>query len=196
MEEILASIRRILKEEEGSRVSSDEPDDDMLVLDETMVAPAPGDVPVDAELPGDAQAGISAERETAYAEPEPRVVTRDFVLPPSQRDGLLTDRELPDNKWSLQESNVNEDMDNTVQSPEGLVGDDISTAVVSTIGSLVNSISNERSVTISRAGVTIEDVIREEIKPLLKAWLNTHLPVLVERVVRAEIARVVERTKL
>jgi cell pole-organizing protein PopZ len=31
---------------------------------------------------------------------------------------------------------------------------------------------------------------------MLKAWLDSHLPALVERIVRAEIERVVDRTQL
>ena len=33
------------------------------------------------------------------------------------------------------------------------------------------------------------------VKPVLKAWLDTHLPPLVERIVRAEIERVIDRTQ-
>ena len=42
-------------------------------------------------------------------------------------------------------------------------------------------------------GPTIEDIVREELRPMLKAWLDTNLPPLVERLVRAEIERVVGR---
>jgi cell pole-organizing protein PopZ len=42
-------------------------------------------------------------------------------------------------------------------------------------------------------GPTIEDVVRAELRPLLREWLNTNLPPLVERLVRAEIERVVGR---
>jgi cell pole-organizing protein PopZ len=35
--------------------------------------------------------------------------------------------------------------------------------------------------------------VREEIRPLLKDWLNANLPPLVERLVRVEIERVVGR---
>ena len=45
----------------------------------------------------------------------------------------------------------------------------------------------------SRGGPSIEDVVREEIRPLLKDWLDQHLPPLVERLVRAEIERVLGR---
>ncbi len=45
----------------------------------------------------------------------------------------------------------------------------------------------------SRTDPTIEDLVREELRPLLKAWLDENLPPLVERLVRAEIERVVGR---
>ena len=38
---------------------------------------------------------------------------------------------------------------------------------------------------------TLEDIVRETLRPLLQAWLDDNLPALVERLVRAEIARVV-----
>ncbi len=36
----------------------------------------------------------------------------------------------------------------------------------------------------------LDEIVREMIRPLLKAWLDDNLPVLVERLVRAEIERV------
>ncbi|HQT47182.1 MAG TPA: hypothetical protein PLY97_08165, partial [Acidocella sp.] len=108
MEEILASIRRILKEEEGTRAVSEETDDDMLVLDESMMAPVHGDVPLGAELPGDAQAPqADTHNGNVYPSSAPEVVTRDFVLSQASQNGLLTNREFTDTEWPLQESNVN-----------------------------------------------------------------------------------------
>jgi uncharacterized protein len=37
---------------------------------------------------------------------------------------------------------------------------------------------------------TLEDLVREMLRPLLKSWLDDNLPALVERLVRAEIERV------
>jgi hypothetical protein len=60
------------------------------------------------------------------------------------------------------------------------------------VNSLVRTLS-ERSVRVHSGGPTIEDIVREELRPLLKAWLDENLPPLVERLVRAEIERVVGR---
>jgi cell pole-organizing protein PopZ len=40
---------------------------------------------------------------------------------------------------------------------------------------------------------TLEDLVREMLKPMLKAWLDANLPNMVERLVRAEIERVSRR---
>jgi hypothetical protein len=41
----------------------------------------------------------------------------------------------------------------------------------------------------------LDDLVRETLRPMLQAWLDAHLPELVERLVRAEIARVVGAVK-
>jgi hypothetical protein len=65
---------------------------------------------------------------------------------------------------------------------------------MASVGQLLRAVAQERNASVSRAGPTIEDVVREEIRPLLKDWLDQHLPPLVERLVRAEIERVVGRS--
>ena len=40
---------------------------------------------------------------------------------------------------------------------------------------------------------TLEDLVRDMLKPMLKEWLDAHLPDMVERLVRAEIERVSRR---
>jgi cell pole-organizing protein PopZ len=43
---------------------------------------------------------------------------------------------------------------------------------------------------LSQNARTLEDLVKEMMRPMLKAWLDDNLPGLVERVVRAEIERV------
>ena len=75
---------------------------------------------------------------------------------------------------------------------QGLVAPAAAAAAASSVNSLVRTLS-ERSVRVHSGGPTIEDIVREELRPLLKAWLDENLPPLVERLVRAEIERVVGR---
>ena len=41
-----------------------------------------------------------------------------------------------------------------------------------------------------RSGEVVEGIVREMVRPLLKQWLDDHLPGIVERLVRAEIQRI------
>lgn len=43
---------------------------------------------------------------------------------------------------------------------------------------------------------TLEDIVGEALRPLLQDWLDEHLPEIVERLVREEIARVVKEAGL
>ena len=43
---------------------------------------------------------------------------------------------------------------------------------------------------LSQNARTLEDLVKDMLKPMLKAWLDDNLPVVVERLVRAEIERV------
>jgi uncharacterized protein len=40
-------------------------------------------------------------------------------------------------------------------------------------------------------GPTLEEIVRDALRPLLRAWLDEHLPAVVERLVRDEIERLV-----
>ena len=42
----------------------------------------------------------------------------------------------------------------------------------------------------ARSGRTLEEVVSELLRPMLKSWLDENLPDMVERLVRAEIERV------
>jgi cell pole-organizing protein PopZ len=77
--------------------------------------------------------------------------------------------------------------------PEGLVAPDAAALAKSSINNLVRTLAAERVVPVQRGGLTIEDLVREELRPLLKTWLDRHLPPLVEKLVQVEIERVVNR---
>jgi hypothetical protein len=76
---------------------------------------------------------------------------------------------------------------------QGLVAPEVAAAAVASVGALVRTLTVERSMQVHTGGPTIEDIVREELRPLLKDWLDTNLPPLVERLVRTEIERVVGR---
>lgn len=76
---------------------------------------------------------------------------------------------------------------------DALLAPAVAAAAAASVGQLLRAVSTERSAMVTRGGPTIEDVVREELRPLLKDWLDQHLPSIVERLVRAEIERVADR---
>lgn len=50
-----------------------------------------------------------------------------------------------------------------------------------------------RKTAVEHNGITLEDIVRREIKPLLRIWLDKNLPVVIERLVREELERVSKR---
>jgi len=64
-------------------------------------------------------------------------------------------------------------------------------AAFAQLGALPRERRRECELPLGGAERTLEDVVRDLLRPLLQAWLDEHLPGIVERLVREEIARVV-----
>jgi cell pole-organizing protein PopZ len=159
MEEILASIRRILSEDEAdSAPPSGAAGPDVVPLDPSMLVEEP---PVSSAPPS---------RSAPPPEEPPTVVT-----PPPQAAPAPRAAPAPG------------------QAADGLLAPETAAAASSSLGSLLRTLAERQHVAVRAGGPTIEDLVREELRPMLKAWLDTHLPPLVERLVRAEIERVVGR---
>lgn len=76
---------------------------------------------------------------------------------------------------------------------DGLVAEEAAAAAASAVGSLVRTLTADRSPALHAGGPTVEEIVRDLLRPLVKDWLDAQLPGLVERVVRGEIERVVGR---
>jgi cell pole-organizing protein PopZ len=59
-------------------------------------------------------------------------------------------------------------------------------AVSSAFGDLANTV-------LSGNTRTLDDLVKEMLRPMLKSWLDTNLPPLVERLVREEVERLARR---
>jgi cell pole-organizing protein PopZ len=173
MEEILASIRRILNEDEpvagaAEAVPEAASDDDVLVLDRSMLVAAPE--PFEAMEP---ETEAAPEAPVRVADPEPPAVQ--VTQPPSP---VAPAAAQPDPALFF---------------GQALVAPETAAATASSVDGLLRTLAASRATQVYRGGPTIEDVVREELRPLLKEWLDENLPPLVERLVRAEIERVVGR---
>ena len=59
-----------------------------------------------------------------------------------------------------------------------------------TVNSVESAFNALASTVLSNNARTLEDLVKEMLRPMLKAWLDDNLPALVERIVKAEIERV------
>jgi len=169
MEDILASIRRILAEEEGAPpatpVVATSLDDGVLQLDASMMLTDP------VALPEASSSGA------------PWPITPPPLAAPTQATPVaaapVSAAPAPIPLAALQGA--------TLMAPEAAA------ATATSVGSLVRTLAAERATQVYGGGPTIEDLVRAELRPLLKEWLDANLPTMVERLVRAEIERVVGR---
>ncbi len=183
MEDILASIRRILSEDEQPAAAAPAPapkeaepaDDDVLKLDESMLVAAPEPEPVHdgaALLEALSAPGEPLEVAPAMPEPEPE------PAPPPIPVAAPMAAPAP------------------MAASDRLIAPEAEASAASSMNSLMRTLDSNRQATgtlLYRGGPTLEDMVREEMRPMLKDWLDTNLPPLVERLVRAEIERVVGR---
>jgi Uncharacterized protein conserved in bacteria len=180
MDEILSSIRRILKDDEAVPMPTGDrgaTGDSVMMLDPSMMVPEPAPSgPArheSSELP--APAAISSASTLSSALP-PGAAATDVPYDPERGHAGPAATPSPHS---------------TIEGPQPILGAQAAEAAASHIGALVRTVSADRNLAISRGGISVEEIVREEIRPLLKSWLDTHLPGLVERVVRAEIERLV-----
>lgn len=105
------------------------------------------------------------EAEVAFAEPEPAPPRR--TEPP--KADMPRSRPAPEPEHEILD--------------ESLVSAAASASVQSAFGHLSHTVlaANAR---------TLDDLVKEMLRPMLRAWLDENLPVIVERLVRAEIERV------
>ena len=65
----------------------------------------------------------------------------------------------------------------------GLMSSSTTAAVDSAFNTLAQTV-------LVQNGRTLEDLVKEMLRPMLKTWLDDNLPTIVERLVRVEIERV------
>ena len=85
--------------------------------------------------------------------------------------------------------------------PEMVTSDIISRPTISAstdvLAELARAILNRRDVAVDEAGqnITLEGMVREMLKPLLREWLDRNLPYLIERLVKKEIDIMINRAE-
>ena len=64
------------------------------------------------------------------------------------------------------------------------------------LGELARAIMDRRELGLGDKDVTLEGMVREMMRPLLREWLDRNLPYLIERLVKKEIDKMVNRAEM
>ncbi len=210
MEEILASIRRIISDDDPKAQAADP------APAPKPAAPRPAPMPRAVVPPPPVRAPEPAARERTMSESDvhsmmsapapreepandilelteqqmaqPQIVGGDFKTIDGQHDIVFADSDSePEPPAPHRETAPM--VDQARQSaPETAVERALmSGPTMAAVDSAFNTLAHTVLVQNAR---TLEDLVREMLRPLLKTWLDDNLPGLVERLVRAEIERV------
>lgn len=164
------------------------------------VAPPPAPAPaasnsqddIDALLNGLDEATTPEEIRPAAPEPEPDVLdlTDEMALPDPAPQVAFKKVEPPDDLEFTETAAKAPPREMAFDLPPPSPMDSpaiLSRSTVSAVESAFNSLAHT---VLSNNARTLEDLVKEMLRPMLKSWLDDNLPGLVERIVKAEIERV------
>jgi uncharacterized protein len=234
MEEILASIRRIIADDEAKPPVADKPASPAVAAKPAAAAPAVkapvmNDIPPSAIAPAKAAPAKAAPPAAPPPKPAPAPAasnsqddidamlagldeaTSEAEIRPSEPDGevfeLTDEMALPETPPPpppvFHKVEPQDDVEFAeaarpayrqpafepppFESPAAPAQQILSRSTVSAVESAFNSLANT---VLSNNARTLEDLVKEMLRPMLKGWLDDNLPGLVERIVKAEIERV------
>jgi hypothetical protein len=155
---------------------------------------------IDALLNGLDEATSAAEIRPPQAQPEPEAEPEVFEL----TDEMAVPNVAPPQQPSFRKVEPSDDLEfteaaaaaRTVHRPSAYeppafeappAAPMLSQTTVSAVESAFNTLAHT---VLSNNARTLEDLVKEMLRPMLKSWLDDNLPGLVERIVKAEIERV------
>lgn len=207
MDEILASIRRIIEESEPDRAAADLSAIERLTDEPAAIGPAANDPagkqpspavqqearPVFAETDSEARMesellSESFDVDVLGIDPELESVFRDLDIshePARAFEAPLVAPETPVERHAPVLNSVLSAATTTdsAETPRSIVSERTGRQVAASFGDLQDAFAASRR-------RSFDEVAEEMMRPMLQDWLDNNLPVLVERLVREEIERV------
>ena len=221
MEEILASIRRIIADDEAKPAAAEKPASALAAakpavmkdIPPSAIAPAPKPAPpapkpapappppapepavsnnqddIDAMLASLDAATPEADIRPAQPEADVFELTDEMALPDPAPSAATFSRVEPQDDIEFTEAKASrrqpayEPPFESAAPARPILSHSTVSAVESAFHSLANTV-------LSNNARTLEDLVKEMLRPMLKSWLDDNLPGLVERIVKAEIERV------
>ena len=193
MEEILASIRRIISEDEPAAGAEDAAAPEAVAHEVETVASAPEPVLAAAPEPEledvleltqplpDAAPALETHGDLEVRAPEPVVAHEPEPEPVHAPEPAPAFEAPPEPPARAYVAPAPEPVDDSLVS--GHTADAASSAFTQLT----------QSVAMPKDGRVLEDVVRELLRPLLKTWLDENLPAIVQATVAEEVERIARR---
>jgi cell pole-organizing protein PopZ len=179
MEEILASIRRIISEDEAPAEAGEAPPAQPVPEPEAAAAPEPEPAAEPEPAPEPEPVAAAPRVEPTIIEDEPE--EEEDALELTQKVETVGDLDV----LAPSAAEPAPPAPAAAPSPAStLVSERAATAAASAFGQLSAAIA------MPREGRTLEDVVRELLTPLLQQWLDENLPRITQEAVEAEVARI------
>lgn len=195
MEEILASIRRIISEDDPAPESAApaavlalepeaalDPEEEMILEEDVMDLSEPE--------PERVEAPQSEDDFTFDAAPASEDYGDVVVMDAEEDDDLMMEEVFEAAAPAPTPPPVVRAPEPPAPKPnvETLISDDVASAAAGSITKLLGSMAFERS-------NSVEGLVREMLKPMLKEWLDQNLPRIVEAKVEEEMGRIVRMVR-
>lgn len=200
MEEILASIRRIISEDENTSDQGEASPDEILDLNEMHAAPVEEPVAETVDNDFDFDALDASEPEMEAQEPEPE---SDDIIVMDREEDMVEDIMPPDSFEEMAEPEPEPMPEPVMEMPREAAPVFVPPQLEKTIGLIGESTAEAAAAAFARlgtnlpghfaTGASVEELVAYMLKPMLKQWLDTHLPRIVEERVEAELARIARR---
>jgi len=224
MEEILASIRRIIADDEAKPAAAEKappasppappakpekaaapapaaPPKAAAPVAPPAPAPAPAPAPpsasnsqddIDALLNGLDEATTPEEIRPAAPDVDVLELTDEMALPDPPPQAAFKTVEPPDDLEFTEASAKAPPRQPAFERPPHVESPVVSQPILSrsTVSAVESAFNSLANTVLSNNARTLEDLVKEMLRPMLKSWLDDNLPGLVERIVKAEIERV------
>ena len=204
MEDILASIRGILSEEDGEEEAAKEADEPAAAApppDPVAAAPEPEPEPAAAPEPAlepEPAPELVPAPESAATVPEPAVAAPAPEPKPEPAAATSEFAPMPTPESAPLPGPMEEILELTPDMvASGVISATTARASTDVLSELAAAVLDRRDMAVgaSSSEMTLEGIVRGMLKPILSEWLDRNLPYLIERLVRKEIDQMINRAE-
>jgi hypothetical protein len=193
MEDILASIRRIISDDDGGEAAEEGDGAVEQTADETPEVAAVAEVAAVEDEPAEDEA----------AEDEDDILELTEVLdeaPEPEPDPEPEPEDEPEPEPDLEpDFDAVAAIEPTNEAPadgdSAIVSDLAAFDAAASLSDLAGAVSDAKGVRMGSGHKTLEELVKELLRPMLKEWLDDNLPTLVECLVEREINRISGRAE-